>query len=328
MSSSFESLVNFPKVTVIIPVFNAQDTIVRTLNSVYTSKYPDYEVIIVDDGSQDQTVLTLENWCEKTVHSIRLLRKKHGGKASAANFGAKESQGEVLFFLDADSYVVPDFIERSLVILEKTRKDAIDYVQQVSNPQATLWTRVSQFERKLLELHPDNFGALFVVKREVLEKYPFTTCLSPQYDMDMRLSRADLLIFDPTPVVFSDEPVKFMRMLQRKIRWTYGFLEAIKMNGFEKRREKFSFVLRFSLSFIGLFLMVIPFILGLVVNYFFYFFPVLLFVVLMTKNFILAYRMRLNLGIAIIFTLYQLYILNLAVVIAVLRFGFRRPPKW
>lgn len=318
----------FPKVSVTIPVFNDQETIVRALESVYASKYPDYEVIVVDDGSQDQSVAIIKNWCEKTAHPVRLLRKKHGGKASAVNFGAQESHGMILFFLDADSYVIPDFIERSLAILEKTGKGAIDYVQQVSNPHATLWTRLSEFERKLLELHPDNFGALFAIKRGIFENYLFTDCLSPQFDLDIRLSRANLLLFDPTHIVFSDEPESFTKMFQRKTRWTYGFLEAVKRNGFENRRDRFSFSLRFSLSFIGLFLMIFPIFLGITMNPLFLAFPVILFLVLLTKNGILAYQLKLTPWLSVIYTFYQLYILNLAVIVALARFLLRRPPAW
>ncbi|MHA2367578.1 MAG: glycosyltransferase [Candidatus Hodarchaeales archaeon] len=270
----------------------------------------------------------LEDWKEKTGCPIKLLRKDHGGKASAANFGAQESQGSLLFFLDADSYVVPDFIEKSLNILQQTKKGAIDYVQQVSNPQINLWTKVSEFERKLLELHPDNFGALFVIKREIFEKYPFTTSLSPQYEIDIRLLRVNLLVFDPTPVVFSDEPEKFSKMLRRKIRWNYGFLEAIQINGFEKKADRFLFTLRILISFIGFFLMVFPFILGMAVSPAFLIFPICAFLVLWVKNVILAIRMELSLHLSFVFTLYQLYVLNLAVILAILRFMLRRPPKW
>lgn len=327
-SSPEDSLRDFPNVSVIIPVFNSQKTILRTLESVNVSIYPNYEVLVIDDGSQDQTALVLENWCKKTNYPVNVLRKSHGGKASAANLGAQVSQGDILFFLDADSYVVPNFIERSLNILEKTEKGAIDYVQQVSNPQATLWTKISEFERKLLELHPDNFGALFVIKRLIFESYSFADCLSPQYDIDTRLSRANLLKFDPTPVVFSNEPKRFAQMFHRKVRWTYGFFEGAKKNGFEKKRDGFSFILRISLSFIGIFLMTIPFILGFIENSLYFVFPIVIFVFLWIKNLILAIRMGLSLRLSLVFTLYQLYILNLAVVLAAIRFVLRKPPVW
>jgi cellulose synthase/poly-beta-1,6-N-acetylglucosamine synthase-like glycosyltransferase len=257
-----------------------------------------------------------------------LLRKDHDGKASAANLGAQESHGKVLFFLDADSYVVSNFIEKSLMTLEKTGTGAIDYVQQVSNPDATLWTRVSDFERKLLELRPDNFGALFVIKREVFGKYPFTNCLSPQYDIDIRLSRADLLVFDPTHIVFSDEPERLVRVFQRKVRWTYGFLEAIKNNGFEKKHDKALFVLRISLSFIGLLLLIFPVIFGITMNPLLLVFPIAFFLVLFAKNVILAAYSGLSLRLSFVYTLYQLFVLNPAVVLAITRFMLRRPPKW
>jgi cellulose synthase/poly-beta-1,6-N-acetylglucosamine synthase-like glycosyltransferase len=61
-SLSIESSKSDLPISIIIPVFNAQETITRTLDSVFASKYPDYEVLVVDDGSQDQTIEILEDW--------------------------------------------------------------------------------------------------------------------------------------------------------------------------------------------------------------------------------------------------------------------------
>ncbi|MEO0423165.1 MAG: glycosyltransferase family 2 protein [Pseudomonadota bacterium] len=214
-----------PTVDVVIPIYNMGDSVGETLSSIERSSYQARQVIVVDDGSTDgRTWPALQALAER----IDVLAQiEHGGKAAAANHGARLGEGEVLLFLDADSYVSEDFIERTLAVFEAHPEvGAIDYVQRVSNPEESFWTRQATFERALLALQPDNFGALFAMRREVFEGFPFRDGLSPQFDINARLRQAGLLRIDPQALVFSEEPRDLGLTFRRKRRWTYGFLEA------------------------------------------------------------------------------------------------------
>ncbi|MEM9387799.1 MAG: glycosyltransferase [Pseudomonadota bacterium] len=219
-----------PSVDVVIPIYNMGDSVGETLTSIERSSYPSRQVIVVDDGSTDG-----QTWPAVQALGDRidvLAQIDHGGKAAAANHGAGLGQGDVLLFLDADSYVSEDFIERTLAVFDAHPEvGAIDYVQRVSNPKESFWTRQATFERALLALRPDNFGALFAMRREIFERFPFREGLSPQFDINARLRRAGLLRIDPQALVFSEEPRDLGLTFRRKRRWTYGFLEAQERQG-------------------------------------------------------------------------------------------------
>jgi glycosyltransferase involved in cell wall biosynthesis len=99
-----------PTVSVIIPAYRARATIGEALRSVYAQSLPPEEVIVVDDGSPDDTAELVE----REFPSVRLLRQANAGPAKARNAGAAVARGEWLAFLDADDTWLPDKLERQL----------------------------------------------------------------------------------------------------------------------------------------------------------------------------------------------------------------------
>jgi glycosyltransferase involved in cell wall biosynthesis len=103
-----------PKVSVIIPVYNCERFVGAAIESVLSQTYEDYELIVVDDGSQDETLNIISNYREK----IRILSQPNSGQATARNLGYKNSTGEYLAFLDADDIWYPHFLECEATILD------------------------------------------------------------------------------------------------------------------------------------------------------------------------------------------------------------------
>jgi glycosyltransferase involved in cell wall biosynthesis len=89
-----------PKYTIIIPTYNDALKILRSVRSVIDQTFGDWELIIVDDGSTDDTSKVIQPFLENS--RINYIKKKNGGVASARNVGAKNSSGEYLVFLDSD----------------------------------------------------------------------------------------------------------------------------------------------------------------------------------------------------------------------------------
>lgn len=103
-------------VSVIIPCYNDGKFIHGAIECILNQTYQNFEIIVVDDGSDDLlTVQILEklNYPKTTVY-----RKENGGPASARNFGIKKSEGQYILTLDADDKFAPDFLEKSITILE------------------------------------------------------------------------------------------------------------------------------------------------------------------------------------------------------------------
>ena len=91
-----------PLVSVIIPAFNAEKTIARALDSVFVTAYPHCEVIVIDDGSTDNTVKVVSDY------PVTVVLQENGGPAAARNRGVNKSSGEFIAFVDADDHWAPN----------------------------------------------------------------------------------------------------------------------------------------------------------------------------------------------------------------------------
>lgn len=113
---------NKPLVSVIIPAYNAEQTIFKTLNSVFNQTFKDYEIIIINDGSTDNTLKILNDIkAENYGHDIKIISQSNGGVSSARNAGMRVAQGDFIALLDSDDVWLP---EKLLVQLEVFRNDS------------------------------------------------------------------------------------------------------------------------------------------------------------------------------------------------------------
>ena len=102
-----------PKVSVIVPAWNEEVGIIRTVESIVASRYRNIEVIIVNDGSTDNMDKLIRKYLRShpaQARYIRYISKKNGGKGTALNVGIRHSSGEIIFTIDADSAMHPDAI--------------------------------------------------------------------------------------------------------------------------------------------------------------------------------------------------------------------------
>ena len=102
------------KVSVIIPTYNRAATVLGAVQSALDQTYPSIEVIVVDDGSTDDTAERLSTFLPR----IKLLRQKNAGPSAARNHGARHADGEILAFLDSDDVWMSDKIARQAALME------------------------------------------------------------------------------------------------------------------------------------------------------------------------------------------------------------------
>lgn len=104
-----------PKVSVIIPAYNAAAYVCRAVDSVLAQTFPDVELIVVDDGSADATPAVLAGYGDR----LRLFVQTNRGPATARNRGLREAAGELVAFLDADDWWEPEKLATQVALLEE-----------------------------------------------------------------------------------------------------------------------------------------------------------------------------------------------------------------
>lgn len=100
-------------ISVIISVYNVAPYIRRCINSIQNQSYSDLEIIVVDDGSTDESGIICEDLAEQDKRIV-VIRKENGGNASARNAGIDVARGEFLAFVDADDYIENNMYETLL----------------------------------------------------------------------------------------------------------------------------------------------------------------------------------------------------------------------
>lgn len=97
-------------VSVIVPVYNVEKYLEKCLESLVNQKFNNYEVIVVNDGSPDNSQNIIDKYVENYPELIRGYKKENGGLSSARNYGLKKAKGEYVSFVDSDDYVKADYL--------------------------------------------------------------------------------------------------------------------------------------------------------------------------------------------------------------------------
>ncbi|HET7104697.1 MAG TPA: glycosyltransferase, partial [Terracidiphilus sp.] len=136
-----------PPVAVLIPAYNEEKVIVRTVRSVLNSDYPNIRVIVIDDGSTDRTFEAAREAFSAEIASgrVRVLTHPNGGKAAALNLGLEQIHEEFYVGIDADTVIASDAISRLIPHFEDPAIGAIAGNAKVGN-RVNLWTRWQALE--------------------------------------------------------------------------------------------------------------------------------------------------------------------------------------
>lgn len=122
--SLYKEVVLIVNVSVIIPTYNYVEFICDSIESVINQTYKDFEIIVVDDGSTDNTSEVVKKYKDK----ISYFYKENGGPSSARNYGIKNAKGEFICFLDADDIFIPEKLELQVKYMEDHKDDNIGLI--------------------------------------------------------------------------------------------------------------------------------------------------------------------------------------------------------
>lgn len=199
------------KISVVVPLYNKERAVVDTIHSVLNQTIVPYELIIVDDGSTDNSLNVIRKRISELENErIRVIHKENGGVSSARNRGIKEAKGEYIALLDGDDLWNPTFLEEQVKLIHNFPKAAMWGVNTafVKNGKCWKWQQGmgdgfrGYVENYFGTKHNDLFcSSSVVIRKEVFEKVGyFDERISASEDLDMWYR-----IILKYPVVFYDK---------------------------------------------------------------------------------------------------------------------------
>lgn len=120
-----EPLKNITKISIIIPCYNCASMVEETLQSLQSQTYKDFEVVMVNDGSTDNTREVLEQWRDSSDLNITVVNQENGGVSSARNHGIEVASGEYILFLDSDDIYHEDYVYNLVSAMQDKQYDTV-----------------------------------------------------------------------------------------------------------------------------------------------------------------------------------------------------------
>lgn len=121
-----------PKISVIVPVYNAEKSLCRCIESILAQTYQDFELLLIDDGSKDSSGAICDEYAEQDAR-IRVFHKENGGVSSARNVGLDNARGEWYAFVDSDDSVSPHYLKNSFKHISENVDLVFSYATQVDS---------------------------------------------------------------------------------------------------------------------------------------------------------------------------------------------------
>ena len=167
-----------PSFSIVIPVYNADSTLEKTLESVSKQRYKNYEVICVNDGSTDNSAQILQKWKDENPDlDIHIIHQKNAGLGAARNAGVEKTKNEWSALLDADDLWLPEKLDNCTETLERKDPDVLfhDFTTFGGKHNRTRTGHsIHSLEDLLLEGNPIMPSAV-IVRTELLKQYSFST---------------------------------------------------------------------------------------------------------------------------------------------------------
>jgi peptidoglycan-N-acetylglucosamine deacetylase len=228
-----------PLTTILVPAYNEGKVVARTISSILAAGYRNVEVLVVDDGSTDDTA-EVTRAIAAVEPRVRLLQKVNGGKAHAANFGLEHAQGEIVIAVDADTLVTHGSIERLVAHFADPDVTAVCGNVEVGNVnswltrfQAIEYVTSQNFDRRAFALLncvsvvPGALGAWRRDKVRAVGGYSADT-LTEDADLTLTVLQAGgRIVYEPRAIGRTEAPETVSGLLKQRFRWTYGTYQCL-----------------------------------------------------------------------------------------------------
>jgi cellulose synthase/poly-beta-1,6-N-acetylglucosamine synthase-like glycosyltransferase len=228
-----------PLVSVIIAAYNEEKVIAQTIHSLLASGYPNFEIIVVDDGSPDSTSNVVRAQFGNESR-IRLFTKTNGGKAEALNLGLRYANGEIIVALDADTIFTPETIGLLARRFDNPHVGAIAGNAKVGNRinlitrwQALEYITAQNLDRRAfaslncITVVP---GAVGAWRRGLLEQIGgfASDTLAEDQDLTLKVRKLGYEIgYEEEAIAWTEAPDTVHGLAKQRLRWSFGTLQCM-----------------------------------------------------------------------------------------------------
>ena len=259
----------FPLITVLIPAYNEEKVIAKTIESTLEIDYPKKEIIVIDDGSKDNTLVIAKQYEKK---GVKVLHKENGGKASALNFGTSFARGEFLAILDSDTIAGRSSLKESIKIFENDSNvggvagniKIRNKVNWITWCQALEYIVGLQIARRAFDM----FGAITIVpgalgvfKTSVLKEagmYDKET-LVEDFDATIKVLKSGQTVKGTTKsLAYTEAPESLMGFIQQRKRWYRGNLQVLFRHKDALTNPRFGFLQKIAYPYMIISMIVLP----------------------------------------------------------------------
>ncbi len=254
----------YPFVSIIVPVYNEGKILKNSIESLLNLDYPNYEIIIVNDGSTDDTAKIGESLVgyhkgKRSIVKISLINKPNGGKAKALNAGIQYSEAQFVLCMDGDSQLTPDTLRAAMRhfvdstvgavagnVKVQNRKKILTDLQALEYLEGLNLARSAQGFLQMVNIIP---GPIGVFRKSTLRDAGFYSSDTYAEDADITLkilAKGWKIVYEPNAIAYTEAPATIYQLLKQRYRWTRGILQAIRKH----KRYLYNPTLNFSNSFI------------------------------------------------------------------------------
>jgi len=226
-------------VSVLVAAYNEEKVICKTLDSVLKSNFKSLEIIVVDDGSNDETLEILRN-TYGNIPNVKIITKSNGGKTSALNLGFKKASNDVIVTIDADTILEGDAIDLLARHFNNIKVAAVSgniKVGNINNP-LTIWQHIEyvtgfNLEKRafaLLNCITVVPGAISAWRKSVVEECGYFSDDTLAEDTDMTLTllqKGYKISLEEKAKAYTEAPEDIKSLVKQRHRWCYGILQCL-----------------------------------------------------------------------------------------------------
>lgn len=229
---------DLPPVSIIVPGYNEEVTVLQTIGSLLKTNYPVFEIIFVDDGSKDKT-LEIVTAAYSNHPQVKIFTKPNGGKATALNYGIKRSTYNFAVCIDADTQLQNDAVYHLMTYFTDAEIGAVAGTVKVGNEvnlitrwQSIEYITAQNMDRRAFDLLNSITvvpGAIGAFRKDAIEEAGgFTSdTLAEDCDLTMRILKEGYIIRNcGEAIAYTEAPETIEMLVKQRFRWSFGVMQS------------------------------------------------------------------------------------------------------